>query len=74
MKDDRTTAIVLGAQSLSTPANFLDLVLQQSTNSGQFGAFSDIFTYLQIIQSQFILFVTKSISNKDNQSSKDQND
>lgn len=37
MQDDTTSVVVLGAQSLSTPANFLDQVLQHFTTSVQFG-------------------------------------
>lgn len=73
MNDNRITAIVLGAKSLSTPANLGGLFLQHSTYSVQFGVLSDTFKYLYIIQSQIVLFVT-CIRNTDNQSSKDQND
>lgn len=48
MKDGRMTLTVLGAQFLSTPANFLDLILQHSTNSVHFGMFANMFHFLQV--------------------------
>lgn len=70
MKEDSTLAVVLGAQSPSTPVNFWTRFF--TTILCTLECLSNMVSSLYIIKSQLILLVTGSVTNWGDQGSKDQ--